>query len=93
MAVYVAKVQPTPLDVSVGNWHEVRVSPANGRDAFHGVFWHGTPYYDRAGVRWAGDVSVLMVERGDMLYTLIGAPTDGITEEFLLSVVKNSNWQ
>ena len=93
MALYVAKVQPTPLDVSVGNWHEVRVSPANGKSAFHGVFWHGTPYYDRAGVRWAGDVSVLMVERGDMLYTLIGAPTDGITEEFLLSVVRNSNWQ
>jgi hypothetical protein len=93
MAVYVAKVQPTPLDVSVGTWHEVRVSPANGRGTFHGVFWHGTPYYDRAGVRWAGDVDVLMVERGDMLYTLIGAPTDGITEEFLLSVVRNSNWQ
>jgi hypothetical protein len=91
--VYVAEVQPTPLDVSIGSWHEVRVSPKNGNGPFHGVFWHGSPYYDRAGVRWAGEVNVLMVERGDMLYTLIGSPTDGITEDFLLSVVRNSNWQ
>jgi hypothetical protein len=92
ITLYVAKDQPTPLDISVGSWREVRIIPENDKAPFHGVMWHGKPYYDRAGVRWSGDVSVLTVERGDMLYTLIGAPASDITEEILLAIVTNSTW-
>jgi hypothetical protein len=84
--------QPVQVDVTGGTWKEVRAGDA------HGIFWTGSPYRDMQGIAWAGDVSVLVVEKGDTVITLLGtvAPASfsgaigdqGATEELLLAVMK-----
>lgn len=87
LALFAGYLQPTDVDVTTGQWHEVRVS-----DDVRGVYWQGTPYRDKSGAQWLGEVSVLTVERGDMVVTLVGSHTDGTNEEVLLELVRNLRW-
>jgi hypothetical protein len=87
VSMFAGYLQPTDVDVSTGDWHEVRVG-----DDVHGVYWRGTPYRDRSGAQWLGEVNVLTVERDNMVVTLVGSPTDGANEEMLLELVRNMRW-
>lgn len=88
LALFVANRQPAPLDVSVAgsSWKEVRVGE------LHGVYWQGGTYQDRAGTQWVGGISVLMIERGDTVVTMIGSYNEGETEDMLLEVARNIRW-
>ena len=78
-----ARQMPATLDVGTGKWKEVTIGGA------HGVYWQGGPYVDMAGNRWIGDVSVMMVERGESVLILAGQGSQGITESFLTEAVES----
>jgi hypothetical protein len=92
LIVYVAQNQPLPLSVRDGTWREVKLTDAHGGPDLHGVIWRGDGFHDRSGVAWYGEVIVLLVERGNMIMMIEGAPYDGVTEEFLLEVARNVSW-
>jgi hypothetical protein len=81
LAVFQSRGQPTVIDVSRGEWEEVEVGDS------HGIYWRGGPYHDMAGTDWIGDVSVLVVERPEVVMTFIGQYSQGVTKEMLLGVV------
>jgi hypothetical protein len=87
VSLFAGYLQPTDVDVTTGEWHEVRV----GGD-IHGVYWRGGPYRDRSGAQWLGEVNVLTVERDNMVVTLVGSPAEGANEEMLLELVRNMRW-
>jgi hypothetical protein len=87
LALFAGYLQPTDVDVTSGQWHEVRVS-----DDVRGVYWQGTPYRDKSGAQWLGEVSVLTVERDDKVVTLVGSHTDGTNEAVLVELVRNLRW-
>jgi hypothetical protein len=84
LVVFQAQQLPVSVDVSNGTWKIIREGGAQG------VYWRGGPYRDIEGTDWPGDVSVLVVERGDMVTTFIGYARQGITEEMLVGVLR---WQ
>jgi hypothetical protein len=84
---YVAYKQPSPLNISSGDWREVRVGD------LHGVYWRGGPYRDRAGAQWEGDISVLIIERDDTVMTLIGDNADGVTGDLLIDAAAKAFWR
>lgn len=86
VTLFAAYLQPTDVDVTSGAWHEVRL------DDIHGVYWRGAPYRDKSGAQWLGDISVLTVEHENMAVTLVGAYTEGASEEMLLELVRNMRW-
>jgi hypothetical protein len=86
LSLFASSAQPAFLDVSSGNWKDVRVGSA------HGVYWRGGPYRDPAGIQWIGDVSVLVIEHEDTVVTLVGSATEGITEDMLTEVARNIAW-
>ncbi len=92
LVAYVAREQPIPINVREGTWREVHLTSAKGGPDLHGVIWQGDYFHDRSGEAWYGPVIVLLVERGDMIMELEGAPHDGITEDFLLNVAQNVAW-
>src|SRR5205823_14539147 len=79
LTVVESRGQPTTIDVSNGDWDEVTIGDSQG------IYWRGAPYLDIAGNNWIGDVSVLMVERPDMVTTFIGQNKEGVTKEMLLA--------
>ncbi len=76
--------QTASIDVTRGTWKEMQAG------AIHGVYWRGGPYRDIEGIEWIGDVEVLMIERGDMVMTLVTQANQGVTEESLLEMVKRA---
>jgi hypothetical protein len=86
ITMFVLNAQPTYIDVSTGSWHEVRTGD------LHGLYWQGGPYTDLSGAQWMGDTSVLMVEHGDTVVTIVGATADGITEDLLVEAARNITW-
>jgi hypothetical protein len=86
MAVFVVNAQPSYIDVTNGSWHEVR----NG--TLHALYWLGGPYTDLSGAQWMGDTSVLLVEHGDTVVTMVGSYADGITEDLLVEAASNISW-
>ncbi len=81
LAVFQQRQQPVLVDVSTGFSEEVNVG------ASHGVYWRGGPYQDMEGANWGSDISVLIMERGELVTTFIGRQNQGITKEMLLSLV------
>ena len=81
LVFFQAKQYPMSIDVAGGGWEEVRSGDA------HGIYWHGAPYHDLEGAGYIGDVSVLVVEKGDIVSTIIGQSRGGITKELLLALV------
>lgn len=55
-----------------------------------GVFWEGEAYRDYSGVYWAGrgTISVLVLEKGDLVTTFVGQADRGITEEMLMTLAR-----
>ena len=86
ISMFVANMQPTDVDVTTGEWHEVRMADMRG------VYWKGAPYRDKSGAMWLGDVGVLTIERDNLAVTLVGSPAEGATEQMLLEVVRNMRW-
>jgi hypothetical protein len=81
LVVFQAVRQPAEIDVTSGSWEEVRVGRA------HGIYWRGGPYKDIEGTAWIGDLSVMLVESGDRVFTFIGQPEQGVTKEMLVAIV------
>lgn len=81
LSMFQARQLPITLDVGAGTWKEVTIGGS------HGVYWRGGPYRDLSGNRWIGDVSVMMVERGESVLTLIGQASTGVNEEFLAQAI------
>jgi hypothetical protein len=81
LVVFEGREIPVTINVTAGEWKEVRSGDS------HGVYWRGGPYTDVEGTVWIGDVSVLVLERGDLIFTMIGQPGQGVTLEMLQSVV------
>jgi hypothetical protein len=81
ITIFESRGQPASIDVSTGTWEEVSVGES------HGVYWRGGPYRDMEGTPWIGDVSVLIVERGDRVTTFIGQNNQGATKDMLLQIV------
>lgn len=86
VSMFVVNAQFSYIDVSTGSWHEVRDG------ALHGLYWRGGPYTDLSGSQWMGDVSVLAVEHGDTVATIVSEYSDGMTEEVLLNLGRNIAW-
>ena len=86
ITMFAAYLQPTDVDVTSGEWHQVREGDLRG------VYWRGTPYRDKSGAQWLGDVGVLAVERENMVVTLVGSPAGGATEEMMFELVRNMRW-
>ncbi|HEX8228204.1 MAG TPA: hypothetical protein VF826_02700 [Chloroflexia bacterium] len=55
-----------------------------------GVFWEGEAYRDYSGVYWAGrgTISVLVLEKGDLVTTFVGQADRGITEDMLMTLAR-----
>jgi hypothetical protein len=83
LSVFQARQLPITLDVGAGTWKEVTVGGA------HGVYWRGGPYHDLSDNTWIGDVSVMMVERGDSVLVLVGQASTGINEELLTQAMSS----
>jgi hypothetical protein len=86
LTMFVVNAQPSYIDVTTGSWHEVR----SGN--LHGLYWEGAPYTDMSGAQWMGDTSVLVVEHGDTVATIVGSTADGITEDLLVEAASNISW-
>jgi hypothetical protein len=82
LSVFQARQFPTILDAGSGTWKEVTIGGS------HGVYWRGGPYRDPSDARWIGDVSVMVLERGENVMMLVGQASAGITEEFMAEVVR-----
>ena len=74
------------MDVSTGDWKEVTVGDS------HGIYWRGSLYRDMAGVQWNGDISVLMLEHGDTVVTVVGSNSVGATEQVLTELARHITW-
>src|SRR5439155_6562223 len=81
LTVFQAKRLPAAIDVGSGQVKEVKIGDA------HGIYWRGGPYQDLEGTHWIGDVSVMLLEQGDMVMILVGEVRQGITEEMLNGLV------
>ncbi|HKP54086.1 MAG TPA: hypothetical protein VJ183_15725 [Chloroflexia bacterium] len=81
VSTFQAQQMPTTLNVGIGTWKEVTVGDA------HGIYWRGGPYRDMSGSMWIGDVSVMIVERGDSVLIFVGEFSAGATEEFVTEAV------
>ena len=79
---YEQKREPATIDVKVGQWQEVSV----GSD--RGVFWSGDSYTDVEGNTLAAASSVLMFEREDYVFTLIGNPERGLGRDELIALAR-----
>jgi hypothetical protein len=84
--MFVSNEQPTFVDVTSGNWHEVKDAD------LHGLYWRGGPYQDPSGAQWMGDISVLLVEHEDTVVILVGPVTDGFTEDVLVEAARHIAW-
>jgi hypothetical protein len=83
LSIFQARQMPATLDVGTGSWREVTIGGS------HGVYWRGGPYRDMSGSMWIGDVSVMMIERGDSVLILVGQTSPGVNEGFLTEAVKS----
>jgi hypothetical protein len=81
LSVFQARQLPITLDVGSGTWKEVTIGGA------HGVYWRGGPYRDLSGNVWIGDVSVMIVERGESVLILVGQASIGINEALLTQAI------
>jgi hypothetical protein len=86
ITMFVVNAQPSYVDVTSGSWHEVR----SGN--MHGLYWSGEPYTDLSGAQWMGDTSVLMLEHGDTVVTIVGSNGDGISEDLLEEAGAGISW-
>jgi hypothetical protein len=86
LSLFASNEQPAYIDVSTGSWHEVHDGDV------HGLYWRGGPYQDPSGAQWMGDISVLLLEHGDTVVTLVGPITDGFTEDVLVEAGRHIAW-
>jgi hypothetical protein len=82
ITVFEAKQLPATIDAGSGQVKEVKIGD------MHGIYWRGAPYQDLEGTHWIGDVSVMMLEKGDIVLTIVGEVRQGATEEMLTGLVK-----
>ncbi|MBF6613186.1 MAG: hypothetical protein IVW55_08665 [Chloroflexi bacterium] len=83
LAIFQQESLPAAIDVSNGTWEEVRVGD------IHGIYREGGAYSDPAGNVSLGNVSVMVVERGNVVLTFVGNNERGITRDMLISLLSN----
>ncbi len=81
LSMFQIRKHPTTLDIGSGTWKEIKIGKA------HGVYWRGSNYRDLAGTTWTGDVSIVLVERGDSILTLVGQTSPALSERFFTEAV------
>lgn len=81
LAVFEGKRQRVAVDATQGKWKAVDVG------SHKGVLWEGTPYKDTSGFDWFGDTIMLVVERAEIVTTIIGQASSGVTEGLLTEAV------
>ena len=83
IVVFQTRRVPIAHYVEGGQWKEVQVGDARG------VYWSGSQYHDMEGLYWQDGANVLIVERGDMVVTLISRSSP---ESLLESVAERIEW-
>jgi hypothetical protein len=78
--IFQAQRLPIHLDVSSGQWEEVRVGQNRG------VYWHGDRYRDAEGRTWGEGAHVLVTEEGERVITIIVEPEEGISKDLLITM-------
>jgi hypothetical protein len=86
ISMFAYNEEPVYLNVSTGNWEEVREGD------LHAVYWRGNVYRDQSGYEWSGDVSVMLVEHNDTVVTLVGYNSNGVTRQMLTELARNIAW-
>jgi len=82
ITVFESKQLPASIDAGSGQVKEIKIGN------MHGIYWRGGPYQDLEGTHWIGDISVMLLEKGDIVLTLVGEVRQGVTEEMLTGLVK-----
>jgi hypothetical protein len=84
LSVFYARQQVVPVDKTAGTFKPVTIGN------YRGVFWEVAPYRDYSNVLWLaqGPISVLVLEKGDIVTTFVGQKDKGITEEMLTALVE-----
>ncbi|MDQ3927934.1 MAG: hypothetical protein M3328_02175, partial [Chloroflexota bacterium] len=82
--VFESRQQVVPVDKAKGTFKEVAIGDHKG------VYLEMESYRDFSGIHWAGQgsINMLVLEKGDLVTTFIGAESRGVTEEMLLSLVR-----
>ncbi|HEX8599927.1 MAG TPA: hypothetical protein VF952_15615 [Chloroflexia bacterium] len=82
--VFQSRQQVVPVEKTNGIFKDVTLG------VHKGVFWEGEFYRDYSGVYWSGrgTISVLALEKGDLVTTFVGQADRGITEEMLLALAR-----
>jgi hypothetical protein len=83
--VFEGRQQVVPVDYATGTFKPVTIGDRKG------IFWEGEPYRDYSQGLWLGQgpISVLTVEKGDIVTTFVGQKNKGITEEMLTALIQN----
>lgn len=82
MAVFQSARQTADIDLSGGTWKEVENGSA------HGVLWSGESYTDASGKDWERSVKVLVVERGDVVFVIVGQSGEEVFTTILTQLGK-----
>jgi hypothetical protein len=91
------RFQTTQLFVFQSRQQVVPVERANGIifkavtiGEHQGVFWEGEFYRDFSGIYWSGrgTISVLVLEKDDLVTTFVGQADRGITEDLLMALTR-----
>lgn len=84
LSVFYARQQVVPVDNTAGTFKQVTTGELKG------VFWESESYRDYSDTLWLGQgpISVMVLENGDLVTTLIGPKEKGITEEMLTALAQ-----
>ncbi|HEX8219281.1 MAG TPA: hypothetical protein VF914_08720 [Chloroflexia bacterium] len=84
VTVFYVRQQVVPVDSGISTFKQVTIG------GHRGVFWESESYRDYSGTLWLaqGTISVLVVEKGDIVATFVGQKDKGITEEMLTTLAQ-----
>ncbi len=77
LAIFQSARRTTDIDLAGGDWKELEKGSARG------VLWSGDNYTDPSGENWKGSVRVLVVERGDVVFTLVSQTSEELLMRLL----------
>lgn len=84
LLVFQGRQQIAPVDNANSTFKQVTIGGQKG------VFWESETYRDYSNTLWLGQgpISVLILEKGDLVTTFVGPKDKGITEELLTALVE-----
>lgn len=82
--VFQSRLQMVPVERANGIFKAVTIGEHQG------VYWEGESYRDYSGIYWSGrgTISVLVLEKDDLVTTFVGQADRGITEQMLTALAR-----